>query len=257
MVQRAARMSTFGLVVSTIASLAVAQAVHAQSDAQAGAVATTGVPWGIDTVSNVQSGNILAQTKTDLGNPRFVGRYLIYSSELSSTEADYIHTNSVSILLIDDPNRSFTSGPADAQQAIARARVLGVTTGAAIFRDVETSDPISATYVSAYAAAFKGSGFTAGFYENPINGSFAGAFCAAVGADPTLVNRSVLWSSEPEHTGSNPKRSARPAFKPDVPGCANRTAAWQYLERGLFPAGTWPNVDVDEFSSKFTRMLWA
>jgi hypothetical protein len=257
MAQRAARRTTFGVVVSTIASLVVAQAAHAASDAQAGAVATTGSPWGVDTVSNIQSGDILAQTKSDLGNPRFAGRYLIYSSELSSGEAQYLHANSVSIVLIDDPNRSFTSGAADAQQAIARAKALGVTKGVAIFRDVETSDPISAMYVSAYTAAFSGSGFVAGFYENPINGAFAGAFCSAVSGDPSLVDRSVLYSSEPENTGSDPKRSARPGFKPDVPGCANRTAAWQYLERGLFPPGTWPNVDVDEFASQYTRMLWA
>lgn len=257
MAQRAARMSTVGLVASTVVSLVVAQAAHASSNVHVSGVATTGTPWGIDTVSNVQSGNILTQTKTDLGNPRFVGRYLIYSSELSSTEAQYIHASNVSILLIDDPNRSFTSGAADAQQAIAQAKALGVTRGVAIFRDVETSDPISATYVAAYTAAFAGSGFVAGFYQNPVNGSFAAAYCSAVVTNPTLVNRTVLWSSEPEHTGSNPKRSARPAFKPDVPGCANRTAAWQYLERGLFPPGTWPNVDVDEFSPKFTRMLWA
>ena len=87
MAQRAARMSTFGLVVSTITSLAVAQAVHAETDAQAGTFATTGVAWGIDTVAKVQSGNILTQTKSALGNPRFVHRYLIYSTELSSTEA--------------------------------------------------------------------------------------------------------------------------------------------------------------------------
>ena len=257
MAQRAARMSTVGLVASTVVSLVVAQAAQASSNVHVSGVATTGTPWGIDTVSNVQSGNILTQTKTDLGNPRFVGRYLIYSSELSSTEAQYIHASNVSILLIDDPNRSFISGAADAQQAIAQAKALGVTRGVAIFRDVETSDPISATYVAAYTAAFAGSGFVAGFYQNPVNGSFAAAYCSAVVTNPTLVNRTVLWSSEPEHTGSNPKRSARPAFKPDVPGCANRTAAWQYLERGLFPPGTWPNVDVDEFSPKFTRMLWA
>ena len=40
---------------------------------------------------------------------------------------------------------------------------------------VETSDAISATYIAAYVAAFAGSGYVAGFYENPINGSFAGA----------------------------------------------------------------------------------
>ena len=45
------------------------------------AVASTGAWWGIDTVDNVETGNIIAQTTADLGKPQFVGRYLVYSSE--------------------------------------------------------------------------------------------------------------------------------------------------------------------------------
>jgi hypothetical protein len=175
---------------------------------------------------------------------------------LSGTEARWIHQQGLSILLIDDPNRAFTSGTVDAAQAIAQAASLGVTHGVAIFRDVETSDPITATYITAYTAAFSGSGYIAGFYENPINGSFAGAFCSVVSSDPAAVRGVLLYSSELEQTGANPRRSARPHFAPDVPACANHTAAWQYLERGLFPAGTWPNVDVDEIPARFTHVLW-
>jgi hypothetical protein len=222
-------------------------------------VATSGggAWWGIDTVSNVQTGNIMAQTTSELGAPQFVGRYLIYSSQLSSSEAQYIHQQGLSILLIDDPNRAFTSGSTDAQQALAQATSLGVPQGVAIFRDVETSDPITSTYIAAYVAAFTGSGYVPGFYENPINGAFSGAYCPLVSSDPAAVRGALLYSSEPEHTGSNPRRSARPHFGPNVPGCANHTAAWQYLERGLFPAGTWPNVDVDELPARFAKDLWS
>jgi Domain of unknown function (DUF1906) len=221
------------------------------------AASSGGAWWGIDTVDNVETGNIIAQTRTDLGAPQFVGRYLIYSSELSSAEAQYIHQQGLSILLLDDPNRAFTSGTIDARQAIAQARSLGVAHGVAVFRDVETSDPISATYIAAYVAAFAGSGYVAGFYENPINGSFAGAYCSVAASNPAAVRGVLLYSSEPEQTGSNPRRSARPHYAPNAPGCANHTAAWQYLERGLFPPGTWPNVDVDELPARFSGVLWA
>lgn len=256
----ARRVGLMASALTAMSTLVFATQVQAQRSAPPHAalvVASTGAWWGIDTVDNVETGNIIAQTTTDLGKPQFVGRYLIYSSELSSAEAQYIHNQGLSILLIDDPNRAFTSGAGDAQQAISQARSLRVAHGVAIFRDVETSDPVSSTYISAYAGAFAGSGFVAGFYENPINGAFAGAYCAALSSNPASVRGALLYSSEPEHTGSNPRRSARPRYGPNVPSCANHTAAWQYLERGLFPPGTWPNVDVDEVPARFSPALWA
>lgn len=257
----AARMAGMALATTTLAALLNPQPARAAygvpDQGRSTAATSVGALWGIDTVDNVQTSKTIAQTKADLGTPQFVGRYLIYSSELSSTEAHYIHQLGIPILLIDDPNRAFTSGTTDAQQALARAASLRVTHGVAIFRDVETSDPISATYIAAYVAAFAHSGYVAGFYENPINGSFAGAYCSLVSSDPAAVSGVKLYSSEPEHTGSNPRRSARPHFGPNVPACANHTVAWQYLERGLFPAGTWPNVDVDELRSSSSGVLWA
>jgi hypothetical protein len=256
MARRSTRLASIVLAMTAVAAMLNTHAAQAADPATQRPAATGGAWWGIDTVSNVQSGNIIAQTKADLGAPQFVGRYLIYSSELSSTEAHYIHQQGVSILLIDDPSRTFTSGSTEADQAIAQAKALGVPHGVAIFRDVETSDPISATYIQTYVAAFAGSGYVAGFYENPINGAFAGAYCSLESSNPPAVRGVLLYSSEPEHTGSNPRRSARPHYGPNVPGCVNHTAAWQYLERGLFPAGTWPNVDVDELPARYSDVLW-
>jgi Domain of unknown function (DUF1906) len=250
---RARRMRRFVIVASTALSLVAAH----QAQAAGAPPATRPALWGIDTTDDVQTANTIALTTSDLGVPQFIGRYLVYSSRLSATEAQYIHNQGLPILLIDDPNHVFTSGTVDAQNALAQAALLGVPHGVAIFRDVETNDPITATYIAAYYAAFHGSGYIAGFYENAINGPFSAAYCAAVATKPAIANGTVLYSSEPEHTGSNPRRAAKPVFKPNVPGCANRTASWQYLERGLFPAGTWPNVDVDELAARFLGMLWA
>lgn len=245
------RLARVAVAATTLAALLN---THPAGAAASGA---SGAWWGIDTVDNVETGNIIAQTTTDLGAPQFVGRYLIYSSKLSSAEAQYIHQHGLPILLLDDPNRAFTSGTTDAHQAITQAATLRVTHGVAIFRDVETSDPISSTYIAAYDAAFAGSGYVAGFYENPINGSFSSSFCSLAGSNPAAIRGVLLYSSEPEHTGSSPRRSVRPRFGPNVPGCANHTAAWQYLERGLFPTGTWPNVDVDELPARFSTALWS
>lgn len=249
----AGRMRSVVIAVSTVASLI---AVH-QAQASNAPAATRPALWGIDTTDDVQTANTISLTTSELGAPQFIGRYLVYGSRLSAGEAQYIHNKGLPILLIDDPNHVFTSGTVDAQNALGQAALLGVPHGVAIFRDVETNDPITATYIAAYFAAFHGSGYIAGFYENAINGPFAAAYCSAVTANPAIAKGSVLYSSEPEHTGSNPQRATKPAFKPNVPGCANRTASWQYLERGLFPTGTWPNVDVDELARSFTRMLWA
>jgi hypothetical protein len=249
----ARRMRGVAIAASTVLSLVAAHQVQA-SNASA---ATRPALWGIDTTDNVQTANTIAQTTSELGAPQFVGRYLVYSTRLTTTEAHYIHGEGLPILLIDDPNHVFTSGTVDADDALAHAALLNVPHGVAIFRDVETNDPISATYIAAYSAAFHGTGYVPGFYENAINGPFAAAYCAAVAAKPAIAKGSVLYSSEPEHAGSNPRRAAKPVFKPDVPGCVNRTASWQYLERGLFPAGTWPNVDVDQLAARFLGMLWA
>ncbi len=261
MVKAAARTARIALAMTALLAFLSTQPAHAAfavaHEQQAPGATSVGAWWGIDTVDNVESGNIIAQTTSELGAPQFVGRYLIYSSELSNAEAQYIHQQGLPILLLDDPNRAFTSGATDAAQAIAQATSLGVAHGVAIFRDVETSDPISATYIAAYVAAFAGSGYVAAFYENPINGAFSGAYCSLVTGDPAAVRGVLLYSSEPEHTGSDPHRSARPHFGPNVPACANHTAAWQYLERGLFPSGTWPNVDVDELPSRFSHVLWS
>ncbi len=165
------------------------------------AATTTGtvVPmWGIDTTDNVEADNDLSNTHAALGAlPQFVGRYLVWASELSSAEALYIRTSGVAILLIDSPNQSFTAASGDAQQAIAQAQSLDVPVGTAIFRDVEAGSPITTSYITSYYDAFQTSGYIPGFYEDLVTGAFNSAYCAAVSADSAIA-AVPLYSSEPE-----------------------------------------------------------
>jgi hypothetical protein len=94
MPQGAVRMSGIGLVAAALAVFVNAHpaaATYIAPHQERPAASTSGALWGIDTVDNVETGNIIAQTITDLGAPQFVGRYLVYSSELSKAEAQYIH----------------------------------------------------------------------------------------------------------------------------------------------------------------------
>ena len=242
--------------------------------------------WGIDTLDNVQQTvstkppGDLSATQSVLGEPQFAGQYLVWGGEtpLTSADAQFISNSGVAILLIDSPNQDFgeqtpgdpnpigpgPQGTADAQQAIAQAQSLDVSAGTAIFRDVEADSPISASYILSYYDAFQGSGYVAAFYENPNTyHGFNSPYCTAVSED-AAIGSVPLWSSSPELPSYYPEASEDPAWTwagfPGTPTpCASNTVAWQYLERDLYPAN-WPsgapNVDVDEFDSADTNLLW-
>jgi hypothetical protein len=236
--------------------------------------ASASTMWGIDTTDDVQTLGDIQSTQSTLGaTPQFVGRYLIWNNDLTTSEASYIRHMGIRILLLDSPNQDFgaagndpqQAGINDAQQAIAQAHSIGVPPGTAIFRDVEGSSTITSTYILAYYAAFQGSNFVAGFYENPYSPlhSFGSAYCGAVSQNPA-IGSTPLYSSEPENDVSgqpySPYASQAPPWAappPATPGCANSTVAWQYLEQGI---GTWPssapNVDVDEFNPAYKDLLW-
>ncbi|HEX3540492.1 MAG TPA: glycoside hydrolase domain-containing protein [Acidimicrobiales bacterium] len=220
--------------------------------------------WGIDTTDNVKTTNDLAQTKVQLGTPAFVGRYLVWDggSTLGSDEAQYIHGQGVRILAIIDPAppagglTGAAVAQAEASRGINQARLLGVPAGAALFRDVENTTQIDAAYIAGWAAAFAGSGYVPGIYENPSNSSFPSSYCSAVSSSP-LAASIALWSDEPQ-VNADPRQTGVPAWNPYRPACQNSTVAWQYLIRSLFPAGVAaPNVDVDEFAASAAfSLLW-
>jgi hypothetical protein len=249
-----------GVVAITFASLGTRAApVSAQA---------TPALWGIDSCSSAQS--VVPGTRSALGNPQFMARYLGTSNAcgtpgLTSSEVSYLSSQGIYVMLIADPSSVvYSSGTADAQAAIQEAQSLGAPPGTAIFRDVENSSPISVSYIESWYTAFESSttGYVPGFYENPYpNGvtQFPGDFCSAESTVPTLGTSVVLWSDElePDYgNGTAPTAANAPAWNPYEPPCANTTVAWQYEINGGFPSGSWPNVDVDEFDTAYESLLW-
>jgi hypothetical protein len=161
------------------------------------------------------------------------------------------------MLLSSPANESLSgtsTGTAEADASIAAAKALGAPSGVAIFRDVEQGYAIDSAYISAWAAAFVGSGYVPGFYENPINGEFASQYCDAVGGNSKLGSSVMLYSSEPDYASGDPTRASMPSWAPNTPGCANTTVAWQYDIHTYFPG--YANVDTDEFVSDYSGLLW-
>jgi len=196
---------------------------------------------------------------------------------LTSADAQFISNSGVAILLIDSPNQDFgeqtpgdpnpigpgPQGTVDAQQAIAQAQSLDVSAGTAIFRDVEADSPISASYILSYYDAFQGSGYVAAFYENRI---------------PTTASTRPIARPSPRTRPSDPSRSGRArrscrpttrrrprippghglAFPVPQPLCEQHSSV--AIPRAGFVPANWPsgapNVDVDEFDSADTNLLW-
>jgi len=221
MAHSAARVSSIALATMALVALSTthtARAADVIPHRGAPQVATSsGAWWGIDTVDNVQTGNDIAQTRTDLGARNSSG-------DISSTAASSRlrrHGSSTSrgcqscssMIRIA---RSRRDPPTRIRRSRGQSR-SGFRTVSRSFAMSKTSDPISSAYIAAYVAAFAGSGYVAAFYENPINGSFAGAYCSLATSDPAAVRGVLLYSSEPEHTGSDPRRAARPHFGPTSP----------------------------------------
>jgi hypothetical protein len=81
-------------------------------------------------------------------------------------------------------------------------------------------------------------------------------------SDNAAIGSLPLWSSEPEMDAYTPYASQAPAWTwsgfPETPSCTSNTVAWQYSEYDVnsnWPADA-PEVDVDEFDSADTNLLW-
>ncbi len=259
-------------------TLAVVGAIATQLPAQR-VSAQTSTLWGIDSCDTAQ--DVVPGTQTNMGDPQFIGRYLGPSPcnptypELSTAEVTYSESLGIKILLIYDPGRfgptaqEAAQGTADAQAAIQAAQAAGAPPGTAIFRDVEVSDDITAAYIESWYQTFEqsGSGFIPAFYENSYNatsGYFAGtsgAYCTAEAADPALATGLPLWTDELEpdyNSGYSPTAADAPTWDPFALPCANDTVAWQYLICSGYSQCEDPDpmVDVDEFLSAYSSLLW-
>ncbi|MBV9099551.1 MAG: DUF1906 domain-containing protein [Candidatus Dormibacteraeota bacterium] len=228
--------------------------------------------WGIDSCTSAFS--MLGQTTQYMGAPSFVARYLginrCGTAGVSAAEASYIHSQGARVMLIADTDGTQGANPyADAANAIRWARAIGAPGGVAIFRDVEENDPIASSYITGWTAAFAGSGYVPGLYENPlpydprtnVYNQFPSAWCGAIAASPQVAQSVVLWGDQPEYLYGaqqySPTKVNAPAFFAITPSCGGNTVAWQYKMHGGFPQGSPdPSVDLDEMRPGDISLLW-
>ena len=220
--------------------------------------------WGFDTNDSASTAYLNSRSIAKLGKPHFVGQYIEGNTsrvrDLTPAVAADIHAKGARILLIAYPNNHLTSAKqaaADAALAVKAAKKLKVRAGVAVFRDVESTVPITASYVSAWVHAIRSAGYTPGFYENPNEGSFAKAYCQVVANSPAIETETVLYSDQRNLQKLSKDASEAPAWDPDSPipdGCGSRTIAWQYRINPDY--GMKPNVDDAEVLPRDIQYLW-
>lgn len=208
--------------------------------------------WGVDSTTIVNS-TFLNQVRASFGTPSFFGRYLdaITFSPMNASEASFIHSQGIHILpIMSDFGGDTTSakGTARANDAIAKARALGIPAKTVIIADIENNSSVDAGYIEAWYKTISAAGYTPGYYDNPLPGSsgFANAFCSAVSSNSAIGN-SIMYSAEPD-TGRT-ARSTAPSFHPTSVICGGRatgqTLIWQYGLQGNGAVA----VDTDEMKS--------
>ncbi|MEA2301726.1 MAG: hypothetical protein QOE44_2261, partial [Solirubrobacteraceae bacterium] len=223
-------------------------------------VASAAVRWGVDSADPVTT-SMLSQLDSTLGHPDFFGRYLGGPFAVQKSEVDLAFSQGVSILLIEDRptiNHQLVgsaAGTAAADAAAASAAALGAPAGTGIYVDIETGDTVDGGFIQGWYDEIRAKGYTPGYYGNPANGAFSGAYCSTSAATSTTA----VWSSEFE-PGRSTKATA-PAFGPATPPCASDTNLWQYGIPSDDPPGSFcathacPNVDTDLASD--TAKLWS
>ncbi len=228
--------------------------------------------WGVDSSlaanSSVGSQTLFDYITQQAGQaPAFWGRYIGGNYALSLDEANFIHGEQATILVVYNGataasvSGDYQSGANDANNAITAAYTLGISnalSGVVIYADVESSWSPTPGWIQGWADTFANSPFYQGMYANTDNqtNGFDGSFCTAVNNDsiPSGGSGSVeamfLYASEPEPGCTN--AGGAPPYAPDTPSCVPTSVyVWQYAENcysGL--------VDEDEDNSSGAYGMW-
>lgn len=217
--------------------------------------------WGADSADSVQSE--LGTLETDAGGakPAFWGQYLYtYSFKaLTATEAKQDLADGISLLLLvqddqNDPNNTLgtAKGTAEGKAAVSAAAAIGVPAGVGIFKDIEQSSSVNASFVEAWYKAVSAGGYAPGLYGNPVNGQFSGAYCAAVSSDPAVGNTEIDSSEyEPLFKTKPSPPSKAPGWSNSAwPSCTAKHAVWQYDEPEM-------SGQPDEDEASTSAPLWS
>lgn len=213
------------------------------------------IAWGIDTTSKVNS-SFHRCVVDHYGHPAFVGRYM-YSNQgvytgLSKSEVNDLHKQGIKILPIFDKfsqAKGNKHGSQIAQNAIKRAKQLGIPKGTYIFADIEKSKPTDSQFIIGWTKTLDKAGYEAGVYGNLASGKLSGAYKSASKQSSFVKSRLKLWTNQPI-AGSKLEKQAPNHFKAQSVNL-NQTILWQYSING-----SKCNVDTDLIKGKSLKRLW-
>ncbi len=255
-----------GNVVKAAASTSAAPLVDVQ--AHSAVVEPTRLLWGVDSckaITGDPSGQELYSSVVyHLGTPQFWGRYLTNTvcPGISAAEIALAARQHMGFLPIYNDYdcsavSSYGTGHGYAVAAVAAAHNLGIPQGRVLAVDIEPPGDacpgaayVDSAFIDGWYEGVHDAGYVPVFYGNGTTGSeFAGAWCTAVAAVPTIGTGSDLWSFQPSLLGQF-SLSNFPDYSPYDTGCAGNILAWQYV----LSAGANPDVDQDEAISSLP--LW-
>ncbi|MBB3112335.1 hypothetical protein FHS18_004421 [Paenibacillus phyllosphaerae] len=188
--------------------------------------------WGVDSAApaNLQ---LLNCVKNAYGNPKVWGRYIKTvpgaADGLTAQEVTFLRNNGIKILPIYSDFREavgYQNGQTVARNAIFHAGRLGIPRNVAVFANVERFFRVDAAWIRGWVNTFYNSDFKPGIYNDPTEGGFSSAYCAAAAEDEKVSAHTILWSAEPE-PGVSKEREA-PAYNPIKPPCEAHVWGWQY-----------------------------
>ncbi|HZK72800.1 MAG TPA: glycoside hydrolase domain-containing protein, partial [Clostridia bacterium] len=251
-------------------SSALVQLVHtAQSrasliniQAQSKAVQPNRLLWGVDSCKTIAAdasggGGLYGQVTRWYGSPDFWARYLTNTYNcpgITPTEIAAAAYRNIGILPIFNNYdcsavRTYKVGLLYANEAVAAAENLGVSTGSVLAIDIEPygeqcpgAARVDAGFIEGWYDGITLAGYAPLYYGNGTAGSeFATSWCRAAAARPEVALNSYLWSFEPSLYGRFTRAKA-PSYSPEQPACAGNEAVWQYS----LSSGARPDVDSDE-----------
>ena len=233
-------------------------------------VQPTRLLWGVDSckafTGDPSGHEVYAAVAGSLGAPDFWGRYLTSTvcPGLSWPEIYMAQKLHMAILPIyNEYNCSavvgYDTGMGYAQAATAEAAHIYIPKGRVVAIDIEPPGAACPGAVNVDAGFIKGwydgvtkAGYVPVFYGNGTSGSeFGSAWCQAQSNNNQISRDSYIWSFEPSLVSRGWSKSNAPVWQPEVTGCPDYVAAWQYQ---LGSNG--PNEDIDMDEALSVLPLW-
>lgn len=211
--------------------------------------------WGVDSASYTTE-ELYACVNENFGKPSVWGRYLGtidgVSSGLTIEEVEYLHSNGVKILLINNQFNNATgyeNGVEQANIGISLAGELNVPEGVAIFADIEPNYPVDSAFIQGWFDTMMNSPYEPGIYGvfSPES-ALVDAYQASINEKKEIQNKVILWTAYPHidvTTQANAPENAAEAPEGSL------LYGWQY---GIDAAAC--NIDTNLFKGSLFDFLW-